>query len=331
MVFENLSNCPLCVSEKICYLLESDYDTDRNLFDLLGVRYQKSKWWHCQSCNHVFLNPRFTVAIESRLYGKESLYRKYSMRGMSQESYLQLIDSTIGNADSVHQGHANLLEKLFELVPKNEIRTILDFGAGFGAASSAIESFGYEYIGLELDDWCIAIAKTLKRNVDKLSKNENAKYDLIYTSQVFEHIQLPESVFEFLKNKLNTSGYLFINVPTHEWKKFANLSGAGLACMNWGHYHSYSSDSLKELLLRNGFNVRHIWYRGGDISVLAQIMNKDVPQKHVRKVFSTNNALHRVNILKLSATFRIIFMRLIAPVIVLKKYTKLILERKCKV
>jgi len=302
MVFEKISSCPLCGSANIAFLLESGKDSDRALFVLLGVPYEKSQWWHCESCNHVFLNPRFTVEIESRLYGKESLYRKYSMEGVRQEDYLLSIDSTISDGHKIHKGHANLVGRIFKVVPKEEIGSILDFGAGFGAAYTAIASLGYEYVGLELDEWCLGIAKYLERNVVKSLKDESTKYDLIYTSQVFEHIQIPESVFSLLKNNLNENGYLFINVPTHEWKRVANLSGAGLGCLNWGHYHSYSADSLGVLLEQNGFAVKHVWYGGGDISVLGQLINLSVHTKG-GKAFSRSLEAKRIKVLKITSAF----------------------------
>ena len=50
-------------------------------------------------------------------------------------------------------------------MPKHfQISSIIDFGAGFGAASSAVEKININYEGLEVDPWCLTLAKDLNNH-----------------------------------------------------------------------------------------------------------------------------------------------------------------------
>ena len=45
--------------------------------------------------------------------------------------------------------------------------------------------------------------------------DENKQYDLIVSTEVFEHLQQPREVFEMLLNRLNDGGYLAIQTEFH--------------------------------------------------------------------------------------------------------------------
>ena len=106
MSINHILDCPIWDYSEVSFLITAKWNVhDKNLFDLLDLIYKLSEWWHCSCCNHVFLNPLFDQIIESRLYGNESIYRKYSIGDKSDTKYLQSIDNTIQTDIPVHLVH----------------------------------------------------------------------------------------------------------------------------------------------------------------------------------------------------------------------------------
>jgi hypothetical protein len=92
----------------------------------------------------------------------------------------------------------------------------------------------------------------------------------VFSWQVFEHIQSPNNGITSALNYLKPNGLIGINVPTHEFSYFNNLTDAGLKCLNWGHYHSFTKNSLKHLFDRNNVSLIDFFYHGGDINVIGR-------------------------------------------------------------
>lgn len=267
--YRSLDMCPICFGPHIRFFSFGQENAD--LHRLLGTVVQRSSWWRCTDCNHVFLNPRFSDELESRLYGPESLYRVFSIGEMTIDEYLRTIDNTIGT-QAVHAGHLKNLKDIIRRTGTSLGDNVLDFGAGFGAASSAFKKIGIQYLGYEFDDFCLEIARRLNRNVVR-DVVENNRFSLVYSAQVFEHIGFPTQAMKRVSDFLEVDGYAYINVPTHQFGLFPprNIGMGGVNCMNWGHVHSYTKESLTQLIEATGdLVVVDIWMRGFDVHCLAK-------------------------------------------------------------
>ena len=266
--------CPLCGKKNVQHFMSSTWSkNDRHLLEMLEIDYVPASWSHCHACDHVFLNPSFSVGIENRLYGSDSIYRKYSIAGRGDEEYLSEIDPTINNKKLIHSGHLRRLRQIKKIL-KVEKMVCVDFGAGFGAAESAVESLGWDYYGFEKDAWCLNKASELGRCVkpDLPEVIRAGGADLVYSSQVFEHIKTPNELAEIIRTILKPGGCIFIDVPTHAYalSVMSSIDPGGLKCMNWGHYHSYTPKSLSRMLSSWGFDIVKVWLTKGDVNILAK-------------------------------------------------------------
>lgn len=294
LIYQNVDICPICAGVNIKFFSFGSSNPD--LHQLLGNEIAHSSWWHCSDCNHVFLNPRFSDSIEARLYGPESLYRIYSIGERTVEEYLETIDNTIGN-QLVHLGHLRTLEKILSRIGSNIGVNALDFGAGFGAASSAFKKIGMNYMGYEFDEFCLAIAKRYSRNVVK-KINSDYKFDFAYSAQVFEHISSPTKAILDMAELVKIGGYAFINVPTHQYKIFppANIGMGGIRCLNWGHVQSYSKESIESLVCSTQkFKLVDVWFDGFDVNCLAQRVDINLNNSISTKI-NYNKEIFRFNI-----------------------------------
>ena len=59
--------------------------------------------------------------------------------------------------------------------------------------------------------------------------------------------------------------------------------------MNWAHYHSYSSKSLKCLLTRNGFNINNSWLDNGHLNILGKFSQKKQSNSNTKSYFYSKN------------------------------------------
>jgi SAM-dependent methyltransferase len=271
-------NCPICSSEKLSFF--ATCPEEKELFALVDMPPLKSTWSHCNKCNHVFLNPKFSKQIEDKLYGIESLYRKHSMGAKSLEEYLSTIDNTVKDRTAVHPAHLHNLNKIIKLTGLNKGSKILDFGAGFGSASSAVLFKEMDYYGYEFDEFCLKIAKSLERNVQS-TVEPNDLFDLVYSCQVFEHISDPIPALMSMIDLAADGAYIYINVPTHKFTFFPprNLANGGVLAMNWGHFHSYTQQSLTYMLEgTDKVEVFDAWLENNDIHILAK-KNLNVKRK----------------------------------------------------
>lgn len=267
---EKILNCPVCESTSLNDFAKGLDNVE--LFEMLKLPSSPSSWSHCTNCNHVFLNPKFSKQVESRLYGEESIYRKYSIGNQTLPEYFATIDNTMADKNAVHGTHLYNINKIQEFMKLPAQSKILDFGAGFGAASSAFLHKKMDYQGYEFDEFCLKIANEQGRNVKK-SVDKKPDYDLVYSAQVFEHISKPAGAVRDLVDFAKEGACVFINVPTHQYTIVPpeNLANGGHLCMNWGHFHSYALESLKYLMEdTKNLEIVGTWFSNNDINVLAR-------------------------------------------------------------
>ena len=131
---------------------------------------------------------------------------------------------------------------------------ILEFGAGIATLAK---------IWSELNDTkpdCLEInpdyAEIIVNKGFKLYKNihevENL-YELIYSSNVLEHIEDDVAILKILHQKIKTNGSLVLYLPAFEIL-YSNLD------KQLGHFRRYSRQEIKQKLSSAGFAVNEIYY-----------------------------------------------------------------------
>ena len=161
----------------------------------------------------------------------------------------------------------------------------IDFGAGIGTLSVLlVKNYGISPICVEIDEENIKFLNT--RNLQNF-RNINAVkgcVDLVFSSNVLEHIKDDDTVLEAISEKLNISGYLYLYLPANMllWSELDEIVG---------HYRRYSRSEIKRKLTSAGFEIESIHY-ADSIGFFASLFIKLVG-------FDKNNAIGSPTSLKI--------------------------------
>ena len=128
-------------------------------------------------------------------------------------------------------------------------KKVVDFGSGIGTlALIFLNSFSIDPLCVENDK--INIAYLRKRKLKTLPSLSNIRdeVDLIFSSNVLEHIEDDVSVLRAFNQKLCPNGKLFLYLPAHMflWSKLDE---------SVGHYRRYVFKELKEKCKYTGFKI----------------------------------------------------------------------------
>ena len=149
---------------------------------------------------------------------------------------------------------------------------IIDFGAGIGTLSLIFRNkYKKEPLCIEIDNLNKEYLESRKfkffENIDNLSNTA----DLIFSSNVLEHIEDDLQIMKSFNRSLKDTGKLFLFVPAKMilWTKLDEIVG---------HYRRYEISKLKSLALQTGFEIERIHYAdfcGFFITLLWKLFNKN--------------------------------------------------------
>ena len=154
------------------------------------------------------------------------------------------------------------LKRYQNIIKYKDKETILDIGASTGTMLSIFKDAGWDVWGVEPSETAVKVAK--KRGI-KMSQGffENVKlppnhFDVVLMNHTFEHVEDPLKVLKKIKRVLKKDGIVYIDVPNFDsWD--AQVKGA-----NWGylmpseHTFHYTSETLRKLMEKTGFEV--VWW-----------------------------------------------------------------------
>ncbi len=133
-------------------------------------------------------------------------------------------------------------------------KTVVDFGAGIGTLSMIFrENYKKEPICVEIDKTNIKYLKERKFKCFKNLKSLEEPVDLIFSSNVLEHIKNDYQILSEIRKKLKEDGTLFLYVPAKMilWSKLDE---------SVGHYRRYEISKLRALCKKSGFKIAKIHY-----------------------------------------------------------------------
>ena len=157
---------------------------------------------------------------------------------------LKLIDKYLKN-------YNEMIINLFIHNVDNKSFSVLDFGAGIGTLAEIF--YKKTLIKPECFEICQASQKILLEKEFKLQNEflNEKKYDLIYSSNVLEHIEQDSKTVADLKKMLKKDGYLIIFVPAFNFL-FGELD------LMVGHFRRYNVEMLKKICDQNDLEVENI-------------------------------------------------------------------------
>lgn len=141
-------------------------------------------------------------------------------------------------------------------------KRFLDVGCNGGFGVEAARENGLEAVGIDLDAVSLAYAKKnyprgeyYHSPVERLPVSIEP-FDIIYSSEVIEHVPNPHPFVEAISRLLKPGGIFYVTTPDiHHWRVPKNITGWETFCPPT-HCLYYSRKSLRMLLERYGIKVQ---------------------------------------------------------------------------
>lgn len=258
-----LNKCPICNHQDIetiySELTDRLYDQNTEHFSLQN----------CPSCSNTFTNPQIEYSEFSKFYPFDD-YVPYSQHSFKRNQiFLKLL----------YDAFSRIFINKFRGTISHGLK-ILEIGCSNGDFLLKCKHKGMHVFGIEPDK--NAAQRAMKKGLEVLPnsfeesypKIKNQKFDVIFMSHVFEHIQNPKRVIKHLANLLDDNGRVVILVPN------INSVNHRLFGKNWmplevpRHYFHYSPKSMKYLANSAGLSVEKIRFVSGPTSFLNSIRYK---------------------------------------------------------
>jgi len=145
----------------------------------------KKRFYHCMSCEFIFLDSQFYVSLEKEKYQ----YDQHN-NNLENEGYVKMFDDFLDFT----------LDGL-------KVKYTLDFGSGPTPVLAEL----LKRRGLEVDHF--------DKFYQPKKVYEGKKYDLITSTEVFEHLENPKEVLSHLSEHLNPNGIISIMTLFHTNKQ----------------------------------------------------------------------------------------------------------------
>lgn len=228
------SNCLLCngvTSSKVASIAPF-------LIKYLDLKQDKTELRYCEKCDFAFFSNRLTEDEHKRLYSDyrgENYNRVRLAVEPSYRNYLPFFESPL--SDYYTARNRDYVELVTVFPEMGNVESILDFGG-----DGIIPARAFPWAEVEVDD--------LSHGVNN---KENKKYDLIFASNVFEHLADPVFSLRNLTKKMQSEGIIFIDVPPQpesnlrESMIVQEMKGGELFLMH-EHISHFSRRSLSKLI-----------------------------------------------------------------------------------
>tara|TARA_B100001123_G_C15291794_1_gene1017721 strand:+ start:1531 stop:2274 length:744 start_codon:yes stop_codon:yes gene_type:complete len=144
-----------------------------------------------------------------------------------------------------------------------EKKILLDIGCGTGLNANYLKEKGYEIYGIDVSQ--IAIdkfnEKGFKGKIMDISQTLDFKenfFDVVFASEVIEHISYTEGFLKEIKRILKPKGILYISTPNSSFWPYRILSLLGFTLsqvQHKGHVRFFNKKSLLKIFKDNKFQI----------------------------------------------------------------------------
>ena len=236
--------------------------TDRRPY----TRYKEMELFECTACGLIYLDPMPDAAAIDALYA---------------DAYDGTTTGYFAKVDSKLRRSRRRIRWLHRTInpPANPPPRFLDIGANGGFMVEAARENGWDAVGVELDAASVAYAETnnptatfFHGTVESYAAQTTAPVDLIYCSEVIEHVTDVNAFVGAMTSLLRPDGHLYLTTPDiGHWRRPRDLA-------RWdgfsppAHCLYFGPGNLKRLLERHGFAViKRGWAFKPGIKVLARL------------------------------------------------------------
>lgn len=230
-LLEYLHACPVCSHTVLRHYCRVPSLFNEGEF----IRYER-----CGRCGTVLRNPRMPPADRLSKYERK---------------VLPAADKELMPKSQAH--YACMMRWIAELMPADAGRRLFDFGCGAGGFLVEAQTAGFEVTGLELNrDLAGHVEKTygipVFQGLVSDAAFDHERFDVIITSQVFEHLLDPRATLRDLRRILLPTGLILIEVPSLLDIRERLRRGS---MMDDSHLFYFTGKSLARLLVDGGFRV----------------------------------------------------------------------------
>jgi len=144
--------------------------------------------------------------------------------------------------------------------------SILEIGCGTGQYYEAWKELNVKWTGLEVNkdmlDFCYQRNIPVS-NTNIMNTKLDEKYDIVFLSQVLEHIIDPNLFIQKIRDNMNDGGILHIDVPNHDslsslYRKLNPFHPQYGFLQPYHHLIAYTKQSLSYLLEQNNFTIKQV-------------------------------------------------------------------------
>lgn len=153
-----------------------------------------------------------------------------------------------------------MIGPIARLASMADYRSLLDVGCGFGfVVDFARRVLGWEAAGVEPSPYGREGARLLNIHIyqdylERLTDLKEARFDVVFSSEVIEHVQNPLQFIELARNCLNPAGLLILTTPNASSVRPGTPHVVLLGILSPGlHSMLFSRQSLEKLLSVAGF------------------------------------------------------------------------------
>lgn len=144
----------------------------------------------------------------------------------------------------------------FEYTSKNITGcTALDVGCGDGYWSEKLKNVGYKTTSIDIGrvypnvDWDTPYKNTVFTDLNKKLRFRDASFDLVWYSEVIEHLENPPKTINEIKRVLKPGGRYIITTPNSFFWLYYFLKLFGFSHKDWqneGHKHFFHIEDIKK-------------------------------------------------------------------------------------
>ncbi len=149
-------------------------------------------------------------------------------------------------------------------------KRLLDVGCGDGSWLLTARDHGFTVTGTELNP---TLAREAGLEVFESLDDVKGPFDVVTMWHSLEHLRDPRATIERLSQLLSPGGWLFIAVPDAEGLQ-ASLFGAKWFHLDVPrHLFHFGERSLRALLGRTGFDVKHVWHQELELDLFGWVQS----------------------------------------------------------
>ena len=156
--------------------------------------------------------------------------------------------------------------RIRRLMSMTKGRTFLDVGCNYGFTVKAAQNLGLEPMGIDIDASAVADSKAafggdvFRTIAVEDYAAEGHKADIIYTSEVLEHVPDPDSFIKAISSLLAPGGVLYLTTPECGHWRIPSTFTDWPAVMPPEHITYFTRKGIAKLLSRHGLKVEKFFF-----------------------------------------------------------------------